>query len=61
MEHIVNVYLSKCDGSLLGGVLASLGLRTPLYIGGFIATVIALFSLKFFLSLTPELTSSDQR
>jgi len=48
-------------GSILGGVLASFGLRTPLYIGGFIATVIALFSIKFFLTLSPELTNSDQR
>jgi hypothetical protein len=48
-------------GSILGGVLASFGLRTPLYIGGFIATVIALFSIKFFLTLSPELANSDQR
>jgi hypothetical protein len=48
-------------GSILGGVLASFGLRTPLYIGGFIATVVALFSIKFFLTLSPELTNSDQR
>lgn len=47
-------------GSILGGVLATFGLRTPLYIGGFIATVIALFSIKFFLTLSPELTSSDK-
>ena len=48
-------------GSVMGGLLATTGLRTPLYVGGFIATVVALFSIKFFLSLTPELTSSDKR
>jgi len=38
-------------GSVMGGLLATTGLRTPLYVGGFIATVIALFSLKFMLSI----------
>ena len=38
-------------GSVMGGVLAATGLRTPLYVGGFIATVIALFSIKFMLSI----------
>ena len=38
-------------GSVLGGLLATTGLRTPLYVGGFIATVIALFSIKFMLSI----------
>lgn len=38
-------------GSVVGGVLATTGLRTPLYVGGFIATVIALFSIKFMLSI----------
>ena len=38
-------------GSVIGGVLAATGLRTPLYVGGFIATVIALFSIKFMLSI----------
>jgi len=38
-------------GSVMGGVLADTGLRTPLYVGGFIATVIALFSIKFMLSI----------
>jgi hypothetical protein len=38
-------------GSVLGGLLATTGLRTPLYVGGAIATVIALFSIKFMLSI----------
>ncbi|NCW72519.1 MAG: MFS transporter [Actinobacteria bacterium] len=36
-------------GSLLGGFIAKGGLRLPLLIGGTIATVIALFSLRFLL------------
>lgn len=36
-------------GSLLGGLIAKGGLRLPLLIGGAIATVIALLSLKFLL------------
>jgi MFS family permease len=41
-------------GSLLGGFLAKGGLRIPLLIGGTIATVIALLSLRFLLhGLTP--------
>ncbi len=43
-------------GSVLGGVLASFGLRTPLYVGGLIATLIAISSLKFFLSINPVKT-----
>ncbi|MFM8191016.1 MAG: MFS transporter [Candidatus Nanopelagicus sp.] len=38
-------------GSVLGGVLATITLRTPLYVGGFISTAIAIYSLKFFLNL----------
>ena len=38
-------------GSVLGGVLATTGLRTPLYVGGALATTIALFSIKFMLSI----------
>lgn len=38
-------------GSVMGGLLATTGLRTPLCVGGSIATVIALFSLKFMLSI----------
>jgi MFS family permease len=43
-------------GSLLGGVLASYGLRTPLYVGGLIATLIAISSIKFFLTIAPVKT-----
>jgi MFS family permease len=38
-------------GSLLGGVLAHFSLRLPMYVGGVIATVIALSSISFFLSV----------
>jgi MFS family permease len=38
-------------GSVLGGVLATIDLRTPLYVGGAIATAIAIYSLKFMLTL----------
>jgi MFS family permease len=43
-------------GSVLGGVLASYGLRTPLYVGGLIATLIAISSIKFFLTIAPVKT-----
>jgi MFS family permease len=38
-------------GSLIGGVLAHFSLRLPMYVGGVIATVIAVSSIKFFLSV----------
>ena len=38
-------------GSLLGGVLASYSLRLPMYIGGAIATLIALFSISFLVNI----------
>jgi len=38
-------------GSLLGGVLAKVSLRLPMYVGGAIATVIAIFSVNFLLNL----------
>ena len=41
-------------GSVLGGVLAQYGLRIPLYVGGFIATTIALLSIRFFMSLATK-------
>ena len=41
-------------GSLLGGFIAKGGLRLPLLIGGAIATVIALLSFRFFLSVGKE-------
>jgi MFS family permease len=38
-------------GSLLGGVLAHFSLRLPMYVGGVIASVIALSSISFFMSV----------
>jgi MFS family permease len=39
-------------GSLLGGVLAHHGLRLPMYVGGAIASAIAISSINFLLNLT---------
>lgn len=39
-------------GSLLGGVLAHFSLRLPMYVGGVIASVIALSSITFLLSVS---------
>jgi hypothetical protein len=38
-------------GSLIGGVLAHFSLRLPMYVGGVIASVIALSSVSFFMSI----------
>lgn len=38
-------------GSLLGGVLAHFSLRLPMYVGGAIATTIAILSVNFFLNI----------
>lgn len=38
-------------GSVLGGVLAHFSLRLPMYVGGVIASFIALSSIKFFMSI----------
>ena len=46
-------------GSLLGGVLAHYSLRLPMYVGGVIASVIALSSIKFFLSVASTASSSE--
>lgn len=43
-------------GSVLGGVLASYGLRTPLYVGGLISTLIAISSIRFFLTIASAKT-----
>jgi len=43
-------------GSLLGGVVAKGGLRLPFYLGGTLCTIIALFSLRFFLTVGNEPT-----
>ena len=45
-------------GSLLGGVLAHHGLRLPMYVGGMIATVIALSSIKFLLGISVNADSN---
>ncbi len=45
-------------GALLGGVVAKGGLRWPFLIGGSVSTLIALFSLRFFLSLGTDATAS---
>ncbi len=38
-------------GSLIGGVLAQIGLRIPIYIGGAVATLIAFSAIKFLLRI----------
>ena len=38
-------------GSLLGGVLATFSLRLPMYVGGVIATLIAIFSISFLINI----------
>jgi MFS family permease len=38
-------------GSIIGGVLAGIGLRVPLYVGGAIATVVSLLSVGFFVGI----------
>jgi MFS family permease len=38
-------------GSLVGGALAHFSLRLPMYVGGVIASVIAISSIKFFMSI----------
>jgi len=38
-------------GSLIGGVLAHFSLRLPMYVGGVIASVIALSSITFLMSV----------
>ena len=45
-------------GSLLGGVLAHFNLRLPMYVGGVVASVIALSSIKFFLSVAASTDSN---
>jgi hypothetical protein len=46
-------------GSLLGGVLAHYSLRLPMYVGGVIASVIALSSIKFFMSVASTASSAE--
>jgi hypothetical protein len=46
-------------GSLLGGALAHFSLRLPMYVGGFIATAIAIFSVKFLLNIGKSADSTQ--
>ena len=46
-------------GALLGGVLANFGLRVPLFIGGAIATMIALSAINFLLHLGDNLAATQ--
>ena len=46
-------------GSLMGGVLAHFSLRLPMYVGGVIATIIAFFSIKFFMSIAKSVETSE--
>lgn len=39
-------------GSLLGGYISTFGLRIPIFIGGLVGTIIALFNLNFLNRLT---------
>jgi MFS family permease len=45
-------------GSLLGGVMAHFSLRLPMLIGGFVASVLALSSIGFFLRLSADTAKS---
>jgi MFS family permease len=45
-------------GSLLGGVMAHFSLRLPILIGGFVASVLTLSSIGFFLRLSAETAKS---
>ena len=46
-------------GSLLGGVLAHFSLRLPMYVGGAIATALAVTSIGFLLTVTEPAEPSD--
>jgi MFS family permease len=46
-------------GSVLGGVLAQYGLRIPMYVGGVIASVIALSSIKFFMGVAGQVETAQ--
>jgi hypothetical protein len=47
-------------GSLLGGVLAHYGLRLPMYVGGAIATALAVTSIGFLLTIAEPAKTSNQ-
>jgi hypothetical protein len=46
-------------GSVLGGVLAHFSLRLPMYVGGVIASAIALFSIKFFMDIAARVEAAQ--
>lgn len=46
-------------GSFLGGVIALAGLRTPLLVGGFAATVISIIALRFINRIGAETSQGD--
>jgi MFS family permease len=46
-------------GSLLGGVLAHFSLRLPMYVGGVIASIIAISSIKFFMSIAGRVEAAQ--
>lgn len=46
-------------GSVLGGVLAHYSLRLPMYVGGVIASVIAIGSIKFFMGIAKSVEISE--
>jgi MFS family permease len=46
-------------GSVLGGVLAHYSLRLPMYVGGVIASVIAISSIKFFMSIAGRVEAAS--
>ena len=46
-------------GSLLGGVLAHFNLRLPMYVGGVVATSIAVFSIKFLLHFGSQVEAAQ--
>jgi MFS family permease len=46
-------------GSLLGGFLAHFSLRLPMYVGGVIASLIAISSIKFFMSIAKSVEISE--
>jgi hypothetical protein len=46
-------------GSLLGGVLAQFSLRLPMYVGGVIASLIAISSIKFFMGIASRVEATS--
>jgi hypothetical protein len=45
-------------GSVLGGVLAHFSLRLPMYVGGIIASVIAISSIQFFMGIAGQVEAA---